>query len=192
MASVKTKDGRARNFATVVYPESAPEDFLSIIGQFCIPVFVSPLHDQDLNPTGEPKKPHYHVLFAFEGKKSVEQVQVYVDQINGVGVEIVGSLRGYARYLCHLDNPEKHQYAVDDVRSFAGADYIDAIGLPTDKYKMLREMVEFCDDNDVDSFADLADYASNNRSDWFRILADSGTIFMTHYLKSKHWTKHRG
>lgn len=54
---------RTRNFATVVYPESAPADWLDIINDLHIPCFVSPLHDQDLDAKGKPKKPHYHVVF---------------------------------------------------------------------------------------------------------------------------------
>ena len=53
--------GRTRNFATVIYPESAPSDWKEILNQEFIPAFISPLHDRDTNPTGEPKKPHYHV-----------------------------------------------------------------------------------------------------------------------------------
>ena len=53
--------GRTRSYATVVYPESAP-DFLERLNDLKVPCFVSPLHDKDFNPTGEPKKPHYHVL----------------------------------------------------------------------------------------------------------------------------------
>ena len=53
--------GRSRSYATVVYPESAP-DFLERLNDLKVPCFVSPLHDKDINPTGEAKKPHYHVL----------------------------------------------------------------------------------------------------------------------------------
>lgn len=72
MAAEKTRDTRVRNFATVVYPESAPENWQDILSRHCVPAFISPLHDKDINPTGEPKKPHYHVVLMFEGKKSLE------------------------------------------------------------------------------------------------------------------------
>lgn len=183
----KSSDSRFRNWATVVYPESAPADWLSIVSDAKVPIFVSPLHDQDVNPTNEPKKPHYHVLIAYEGKKSREQVEEFTDTFGGVGLEKVQSLRGYARYLCHLDNPDKFQYDTEQVQSFGGADYASTIGLPTDKYKAIREMMEFCRANDITSYAELLDYASVEHFDWFRVLCDSGTVVIKEYLKSITW-----
>lgn len=185
------KDTRGRNFATVVYPESAPTNWLDILSELKVPVMVSPLHDKDVNPTGEPKKPHYHVMIMFEGKKSDEQVKDILVSFGGVGLEKVQSLRGYARYLCHMDNPEKYQYKLEDVRCFGGCDYVSAIGLPTDKYKALDEMMSFCNEFNVICYADLVDYARNNRYDWFRVLADSGSVMMKEYLKSKYWMNER-
>lgn len=184
----RTADGRVRNFATVVYPESAPENWLEILSGLFVPAFVSPLHDKDVNPDGEPKKPHYHVLFMYDGKKSIEQATDAFSSFSGVGCEVVQSIRGYARYLCHLDNPEKYQYSPDDVKAFCGADYSAIIGLVTDKYKAIREMIAFCEANQMYSYADLLLYCSEERSDWFRVLCDNGTIVVKEYLKSRTWT----
>lgn len=180
---------RFRNFATVVYPDSenTPEDWLSVLQDFKTPVLVSPFHDQDVNVTGEPKKPHYHVLIMFEGMKSQDQVRELFDQIGGVGLETVNSLRGYARYLCHLDNPDKHQYFPGDVKQFGGCDYIEMIGLPSDRYEIIGEMIDYCQSECIVSYATLLVYARHNRQDWFRILCDSGTIVMKEYLKSFGW-----
>lgn len=178
---------RVRSWATVVYPESAPENWMEILGEKCIPVMISPLHDSDLNPTGEVKKPHYHVLFNFEGKKSYDQVMEFVSLIAGVGLEPVGSTRGYARYLCHLDNPEKAQYRPQDVKCYGGADYMSIIGLAIDKYVAIGEMMDFCDSNGIRSYASLMRYARDQRMDWFRILCDCGTMVIKEYLKSRSW-----
>ncbi len=183
MSVSSSSSARFRNFATVVYPESAPSNWLDIISGFFVPAFVSPLHDKDINPTGEPKKPHYHVLLMFEGKKSIEQVKALFEQIGGVGCEVVNSLRGYSRYLCHLDNPEKVQYPQDQVTAFCGADYQGNIGLPTDKYKCISEMISFCKSNGIIYYCDLLEYAESHRFDWFRVLCDSGTLVVKEYLK---------
>lgn len=187
MPETKKKDSRARNFATVVYPESAPENWLNILQELTIPCYVSPIHDSDVNPAGEPKKPHYHVMLKFEGKKSPAQVKEIIEKFGGVGVEVVQSARGYARYMCHLDNPEKAQYKTEDVKSYGGADYFGEIGTVLDKYKGIREMIEFCKENGIIVYADLFDYASENRDDWFRILCDNGTYVVKEYLKSRYW-----
>lgn len=179
---------RFRNFATVVYPDSAPADWQSILSDLCIPCFVSPLHDSDKNPTGEDKKPHWHVMFMFEGVKTYEQVDEVVKKIGGVGLENLQSIRGYARYLCHLDNPDKHKYNVEDVVSFGGADYTSVIGLSVDRYKAIKEMMNFCKDNDIHSYAVLCDWCSENRMDWFRLLCDNASYVIKEYIKSLKWT----
>lgn len=192
MAEKKPTDDRVRTWATVVYPESAPDQWLQTLGDQCIPVFVSPLHDKDINPTGEPKKPHYHVMFVFDGKKSRQQVDGIRELIGGVGLEKVQSTRGYARYLCHLDNPEKAQYDPSDVVQYGGADYMSTIGLAIDKYKAIKEMMAFCRENRIVSYSKLLEYASEYEMGWFRVLCDNGTVVMKEYLKSITWTADRG
>ena len=181
--------GRTRNFATVVYPESAPQNWQEIMTENFVPAFISPLHDKDVNPGGEIKKPHYHVIIMFDSVKTNEQAKAVFDTIGGVGLERVNSMRGYARYLCHLDNPEKYQYLPEDVKSLCGADYIGAIGLVTDKYKAIGEIVDFCEEKGIVSFAELLVYARNERQDWFRVLCDNGAVITDKYLKSKAWTE---
>lgn len=178
---------RVRNFATVVYPESAPENWQSFMADMCIPCFISPLHDQDIDPGGEPKKPHHHVMIMFEGVKTREQAQEVFDQIGGVGNETVQSIRGYARYLCHLDNPEKAQYSPDDVIAYGGADYITTIGLVIDKYKAIGEIMDFCVNNGVYGYATLLMWCRVNNPGWFRVLCDSGTFVIKEFLKSLKW-----
>lgn len=180
--------GRTRNFASVVYPESAPENWLDILNEMHIPAFISPLHDSDINPDGEIKKAHYHIMIMFDAVKTREQAKVVFDSIGAVGSETIQSQRGYARYLCHLDNPEKTQYDIADVKALYGADYNATISLVTDKYKAIGEMIDFCEENAVISFSDLLVYARRNRFDWFRVLSDSGSVVMREYLKSKSWT----
>ena len=176
--------GRTRNFATIVYPESAPENWKTILEEEMVPAFISPLHDKDINPDGEIKKAHFHVILAFDSVKTLEQAKDIVSKIGGVGCQPVVSLRGNARYLCHLDNPEKYQYQIDDVVCLCGADYASTIYLPTDKYKAIKEMMEFCRNEKVYIYSDLLDYSAINRSDWFRVLCDNGTMVMMTYLKS--------
>lgn len=187
MSSKKSTQTRIRNAACVVYPDSAPENWVQILRNLHINVFISPLHDKDINPDGnEPKKPHYHVLLMFEGVKSPDQINEIFSSIGGVGFEVVSSLRGYARYLCHLDNPEKFQYSPDDVISIGFEVYQDVIGLPSDKYRVCSEILEWCSDNGVMYFSDLVLFAAAYRPDWFRALADNCTVFISAYFRSQN------
>lgn len=179
--------GRTRNFATVVYPESAPENWLETLDGLHVPAFVSPLHDQDVNPDGSPKKAHWHVLIMFAGVKTTEQAQAVIDAIGGVGCESVSTVRGYARYLVHADNPEKAQYDKSHVRAFSGADYDAITHLPTDDVKMVREMMEYIRVNQIASFAQFADVCAAEHEEWFRALVTKSTYFIKEYIKSLTW-----
>lgn len=184
--------GRTRNFATVIYEESAPAGWENTLAEMFIPAFISPLHDKDINPGGEPKKAHRHVMLMFDGVKTEEQARAVFQSIGGVGCEVVQSARGYARYLCHLDNPEKAQYDQGNVKCLSGADYMAMIGLATDKYKALAEMEEFCEKYNIMSFYALSRYATVNRTDWSRVLKDNGAIYMKEYLQSRKWSIENG
>ena len=183
--------GRTRNYACVIYPDSAPEDWKSTISESKVSLFISPLHDKDINPDNTPKKAHYHVIAMFDSVKTKEQAEAFFKSFGGVGCEVINSVRGYSRYLCHLDNPEKAQYSVDDVVSFGGADYMHAIGTQADKAKSIREMIAFIEQNDVICFADLLTYASINRSDWFDTLINSGAYVVKEFIKSRTWKVHQ-
>lgn len=187
MAETKEKAGRTRNYATIVYEESAPENWRTILEELCVPCFISPYHNDDLLPTGEKKKPHYHVMLMFDSVKTMEQAKEVFEQIGGVGCETVKAIRGYARYLCHLDSPDKTKYNIEDVVCFGGSDYIGTISLTTDKYVAIKEIIAFCEDNDVFNYAQLLMWCSNNREDWFRVLCDNGTFVVKEYLKSRSW-----
>ena len=181
--------GRTRNYATVLYPESAPPKWREKLEAEHIRALISPLHDRDINPDGKPKKPHWHVLFVFDNVKSMEQAKTLAKKIGGVGCEAVSSVRGYARYLIHADNPEKAQYSADDVVSVNGADFLDLTTLPSDKYKAIGEMLDWCVANDVLSYGELLMYARANQQDWFRVLCDSATLVMKEFLKSQQWER---
>lgn len=196
MSEKKSSTSRTRNFACVVYPESAPENWQEILSDLHVPAFISPLHDKDINnSSGEPKKAHYHVMIMFDSVKTREQAFDIFEAIGGAvdreknhGLEVIQSQRGYARYLCHLDNPEKYQYPQEMVRQLCGADYTTTIGLVTDKYKAIGEMMDYCELNDIYSYSQLLLYARSERFDWFRVLCDNGTVVVKEYLKSRSWT----
>jgi hypothetical protein len=102
---------KTRNWAFVVYPESAPDGWMELLADTHIPAFVSPLHDKDIDEDGSLKKPHYHVVLMFDGPTTQKRANEIIEPFCGTkSAEYVKSLRGYVRYLIHLDNPEKAQY----------------------------------------------------------------------------------
>lgn len=185
--------GRTRNFATVVYPDSAPADWKEKLDQLHVAAFISPLHDKDVNPNGELKKAHYHVLVMFEGPKDYDtQVKPIFDEIGAVGREIVNSARGYARYLCHLDNPEKATYSPSEVLCMGGADYYGVVTLPTDDLKVITEIKRFCRENEVYSLAEIIDIAESLHPEWYSTIVMSRCYVIDKYIKSLEWERASG
>lgn len=56
-ASSNQGDRRYRPWTFLVYDDSAPSDWRDILDSYHVPWVESPLHEYDVNPTGEVKKP---------------------------------------------------------------------------------------------------------------------------------------
>lgn len=181
------KDGRSRNWAFVAYPDSLPTNWLSVLDDMHISALVSPLHDKDINADGTPKKPHYHILVMFEGNKTFQQVKDLCSNLLNATIPIsIQSSKAYARYLIHMDNPEKVQYKRTEIKSFGGAD-VDRLLCSTvgNRHECLREMRKYIREHQIYSFSDFLDYCDDNRPDWSDLLDDSCTMVISAYIKSR-------
>lgn len=164
---------RTRSWACVFWPDSAPENFLEIIREWCVPGFLSPLHHGYKSDDGQERKDHYHLLLLFNSPKTQEFSNSLFSQLGGItmGQTLwVNDSRSYARYLIHLDNPEKEQFSLSDVVSFGGADYEEFIATSTSDGKILREIFNWCLENQCYIYSDLIVYAMNEREDWYNCI----------------------
>ena len=167
------------------YPDSAPENWRDIINSWMVDCLVSPLHDKDVNEDGTPKKAHYHGILFFETLKTFEQVAELIKPLNGpIPQRPFGSKRNCARYLCHLNNPEKYQYDEQEVSEFQSACYAELKQRDNDKYEVIGEMMDWIDEQGQFSYAVLLRFARDNKPDWFRCLCDNGTYVMKEYCKT--------
>lgn len=140
----KDKDERTRNWTFVVYPESAPEDWREIIDDLHVPWIESPLHDKDVNPDGEIKKPHWHVMIMFSSNKSYNQIREITMKLRSPNPQKVANAKGMVRYFAHLDNPEKFQYDKTEIIEHAGADVSPYLAVTSaERYELIREMMSF-------------------------------------------------
>lgn len=97
----------------------------------------------------------------------------------------VRSRSGMARYLCHLDHADKHQYNVDDIKVRGNIDLGMLIGRSYNKYICIREMMQFCKETNTIHFSELIEHAFVERpDDWFKVLCDSGSFIMKEYMRS--------
>lgn len=183
------KNVKKRNWAFVLYPESAPADWREQIQKAGIMAAISPLHDKDTNPTGEPKKAHYHVILVYGSPTTFKNVESFTKRLNQPIPQPLEQVRGYYRYLTHMDNPEKAQYSPADIVALNGfdiADFVEMTKSEVTKYK--REIVAFIQDNYMTEYADLLDalMAGAGPAEWFDV-ASNNTLFFSAYLKSRRF-----
>ena len=139
---------KKRNWAFVVYPESAPERWIEQLQLSGAQFAISPLHDKDLNATGEPKKAHWHVIAVYGSPTTESNVKSLTERLNAPKPIPLEQVRGYYRYLTHKDNPEKAQYDENDIQTLNGFDIRDFVEMTKSEVnakiriiqKMIREL----------------------------------------------------
>lgn len=187
MAENKAKDTRSKNWTVILYPESAPPNWKDLIEQMHIEWVESPIHDKDINPDGEAKKAHRHLLLMFGSLKSYEQVRELTDQLNCPSPQKCHNSKAMVRYMAHLDHADKAQYDISEINAYGGVDIAELLRpSASERYSIIRDMMMFIRDENIVEFKDLMDHASMNRfDDWFPLLCDNSSIVMTSYINSK-------
>lgn len=176
-----------RTWAFVIYPESMPSNYEEIIQETGLPLAMSPLHDKDLNPTGESKKAHFHCIVYYENATTLKNVKENVcDRLNATIPIKLESMRGMYRYHIHLDNPEKYQYDDRDRKFYNGFDIDMANKLTkTEINKLIKEIHTFINENDICEYIDLLDILKDNDLNNLYEIAISQTFLFKGMLDSK-------
>lgn len=183
------KEKRTRNWGFIFYPDSAPANWREVLTEHHIDIVISPLHDKDINPTGEPKKPHWHGALIFDGPKTQAQAQEIVNTVNGTNVIDIKSLNGNIRYFTHIDNPEKAQYNKEDIIVIGSYDIDEAFKKSIDKYNTIGEMIDYIEENNITEFFMFLKYCRDEKDDWFKSLCDSSYIIREYITSKRNYLK---
>lgn len=178
---------KGRQWAFVVYPESLPKNYEEIIAETGLPMAFSPLHDHDLDPTGEPKKPHYHVICYYEAPTTSNQVKQNIcDKLNGTIPIKLESMKGMYRYHLHLDNPEKYQYDDRDRKLYNGFDIhkVDELTY-TEVNKILQQIQYMIQEQSIIEYSDLLDILLDNELFTLWDVARNHTLLLNTYIRSR-------
>lgn len=190
-ADAKRAGKRARAWTCVVHPDSAPDNWFELLTEQLTEAIVSPLHDKDIEPTGEPKKPHYHVVISFKNPTSFDKAKEVFEAIGGVippeNQARVKDFKQMARYLCHLDQPNKHRYSMEDVRTCGAIDYPALVMSGADEDEILDAIFDFIRDYHIVSFAAFIDLVRVNKPEWRRIVYHQYSALISRYIKSQQW-----
>lgn len=177
-------DIKKRNWGFVLYPESAPEDWRDILQLKGLAFAVSPLHDKDVNPTGEDKKPHYHIILTYGSPTTYKNVKTITDELNQPIPIPLESVRGYYRYFTHKDNPEKYQYNESGIELFNAFDVTDVMN-NFEVFQCMKEIQTVILENEILEYSDLMDFLIINDKMELWNVASSHTLFFNTYITSK-------
>lgn len=181
------KNNRSSNWLFLVYPDSAPDDWREVIDDLHIRWTESPLHEFDIEPTGEVIKAHWHILLQYDSLKSFGQVLEVTDSVNGTRPIVCQSPRGSVRYFAHLDNPEKYQYNPALIVPHGGADVKELLK-PTSgfRYAYIKDMARFIKENNIYYYDEFFEYCAENRfDDWFSLLCDNSTMVIREVIAGR-------
>lgn len=178
-----------RTWAFVMYPDSMPSNWKDIIIDTGLPTAISPLHNKDINPTGEVKKAHYHVIIYYENATTFNNVKTNVcDKLNATIPQKLESMRGMYRYHIHLDNPDKYQYSDCDRQFFNGFDIDMAQKLThTETLKLIREVYDFCEKHNISEYSDLVNILHNEDMINMLDVITFNTLPIKTFLESKRY-----
>lgn len=178
---------KGRNWAFLMYPESMPSDWFDKLERTGLPFAISPLHDKDINPTGELKKPHYHVICQYANTTTQKNVKENVcDLVNGTLPIKLENIKGMYRYHIHYENPEKYQYDDRDRTFINGFDVgsVDAL-TETEIDKISNEILQYIDDNNITEYCDLLyEFRINDCIKYLKV-AKTRTILFNTYIRSR-------
>lgn len=185
---------KTRNWAFVVYPESAPDGWQEILADTHIPAFISPLHDRDVDENGEVKKAHFHIVLMLDGPITQKRANELIAPYHGTkSAEYIKSLRGYIRYLAHLDDPDKAQYDPAEIVALNGADLATALKsslTDSDKHRIIGEIMRYCEESGTQEFSALVKYAVSEHQDWLEIIVNKA-YFVNRLIDSLRYSNRR-
>ena len=186
----KNEKIKSRAWAFVAYPESAPENWREILQQTGLEFAISPLHDKDTvsdNPTGEDKKPHWHIIMVWRsGTATGTSARRVSESVNAVLPIPLNAVRGYYRYLTHKDNPEKYQYEDSDISFLNGFNIANYSELSSSEIEVILDQLQgLIRSNGLVEYSDLIELLEDNGMITEMRIARKHTVFFTGYLRSR-------
>ena len=184
----KQENAKKRTWTFVLYPESAPPDWRAKIKISGLLAAISPLHDKDINPTGEAKKAHYHLLLVYSGPTTYSAVATFTASLNATIPQPLESVRGMYRYFTHKDNPEKYQYDESDISTLNGFNIADLVELTKSEVNAIKaQIISTIRTVGFTEYADLVDFLIDNEMLVEYDVVVNNTFFFNSYIASRRF-----
>ena len=185
---VHANGGKHWNYQCVIYEDSAPKDWISIIRSWGENALISPYHDKDKHDDGSDKKPHYHVILCYNGPTALSVVEKLTRQLGQPNPQAIENVKGYYRYLSHKDNPEKAQYDENEIETLNGfnvADYSDLTR--SEVLEVKQRIIAIIRSCDIIEYCDLMDMLLDDGMMLEWEVASSHTFFFEKYITSRRY-----
>lgn len=182
---------KERYFTFIMYEDSRPKEWKEILQATGLQFVISPYHNKDKNPTGEDKKPHWHVLIIFNGPSTLKNANKISESVNGTICQPVKSTTGIIRYFSHKDNPEKAQYDEKEITGINGVEIEDLVNeLTQSKIEIIkRDIIHLIQTLCFTEYAQTYDYLDKeDLKDYIKVFSNN-TLFFKTYLGSKRYSK---
>lgn len=177
---------KKRNWAFIIYPESAPKDWLEQLQKTGLQYAISPLHDKDIDPTGEPKKAHYHVIVCYGSPTTYNNVKNLTDSLNCPIPQALEQIRGYYRYFTHKDNADKYQYDEKEIKVGGGFSIADFLELSKSEVNDIKRVLQtLIRERNMLEYAQFMDFLLDEEMFVEYDVASNNTYFFDKYIASR-------
>lgn len=169
---------KARYFTFLLYPESIPEDWKTLLETIGVPMAISPLHDKDKSKVEgqEYKKAHYHVIYVAANPVTTDSVRFKIKNLLGkqslAKVQIVSqSMENMYAYLTHESKDaiakNKYKYDKKDIQLLNNFDIDRYIVLDVeDKDEMLNDVCDMIDDHGLANIRELRRFVKEHGDEY--------------------------
>lgn len=196
-------------WSAIVYPDSAPPNWVEALKAQGFRIAISPLHDKDtwshdskefinsetgelipqgaLYKMGDRKKAHWHVIIVVDKRCGYLEMNEILQKITHCPyIQKCRSLRNAYDYFLHINAPEKYQgYDKSEIQTYNGF-HVE----PT-KYEcniLTIEMVKMIQEQDITEWCDCVEYFSADPE--FSLILSTRSAYFTSYVKSRYYKKH--
>lgn len=174
------KSLKGRYWSCIAWIESLPNDWKIKLEKSGLPCVVSPLHDKDINDNGDLQKAHYHVLLAWDGPTTLNNVQAFAESVGlGTYIELVRSVSNIIDYMTHqsYSSVSKVKYNPNLI------EYINC--KESDFVKLgFKKIVAYIRDNKIKSFNKLVDALLINGEDELLEYCSNHPYYVNLYISS--------
>ena len=152
--------------------------------------FVSPVHH-------ESEKYHIHILMLRPSRcgftMSTWKDIAYLLGAANNHVEYIACPHKYARYLLHLDNPEKEQFDIESIHTFGDLVYKDYIKIQdafdkikSDDTEIIKDIILYIQTYYITSYKELVDFCLDRSPNWLPTVVSKHN-FLLAYMRSMEY-----